>query len=143
MTDQIVYSSQASESMTAADLEGILEHSRVANHLNHITGALVYVEGVFLQILEGEKTEVTKLMERIQQDPRHHSVKIFFEAEASDRTFGSWRMAFVDATPEQLATWAGCPETATIEDIVEDIEQNPDRLAQFAGGMLKVLSLSA
>ena len=140
MTYQIVYSSQAHELITAAVLEQILERSRVNNAANNVTGALIYVEGVFLQILEGEKAVLAALMERIARDPRHHSVKVFFEAEAGERTFGSWRMAFVDATPEQLALWAGLPGATGIERIVEDVDRSPHRLAQVIRGIVKALS---
>ena len=55
MPYQIMYSSQASAPMTVAGLEQILADARTGNQARDVTGALVYVDGVFFQILEGEK----------------------------------------------------------------------------------------
>ena len=48
-------------------------------------------------------------------------------------------MAYLSPTPEEISVWAGLPGAATIESILEDIDRNPDRAAQFAGSMLKAL----
>ena len=140
MIHQIVYSSEATKPMMPGDLENLLAHSRVANAGRDITGALVYVDGVFLQILEGAQDAVTGLMSRIEHDPRHRSVKVFFSAQAPQRTFGSWSMAYVDAKPEQIAAWAGLQGAAAVETIIEDIGRSPNRLADFVGGILKAIS---
>ena len=58
MTYQIMDSSQASEPMTAVALETILADARTGNAARNVTGALIYVDGVFLQILEGDKAVV-------------------------------------------------------------------------------------
>ena len=41
-----------------------------------ITGVLVYAEGVFLQVLEGETEAITLLMARISRDLRHEAVAV-------------------------------------------------------------------
>lgn len=140
MIHQIVYSSEATKPMMPGDLENLLAHSRVANAGRDITGALVYVDGVFLQILEGAQDAVAGLMTRIEHDPRHSSVKVFFTGQTPERTFGSWSMAYVDATPEQIAAWAGLRGAATVETIIQDIGRSPNRLADFVGGILKAIS---
>jgi Sensors of blue-light using FAD len=140
VTYQIVYSSQASESLTPDDLEALLSSSRAANDANDITGALVYVDGIFLQFLEGDKDVLADLVDRIEKDPRHSLFKVFFEAEATERTFGSWKMAYVDAKPEQVAIWAGLPGTTSIQAIVDSVDQNPQQLAKFAAELLRVLT---
>ena len=75
MPYQIMYSSQATKPMTVADLEAILEDARSGNEARNVTGALVYVDGVFFQIIEGDKDDVQKLMASIAADSRHHSVR--------------------------------------------------------------------
>jgi len=98
MTYQIVYSSEAAAPMQTGDLEKLLDHARRSNAANGITGALVYAEGSFLQILEGDTARVQELMAKIQRDVRHEAVLILREGEVPEAIFGSWKMAFVSAT---------------------------------------------
>jgi len=56
MPFQIIYSSQATELMTVTELEEILSDARVGNKARNITGALIYVDGVFFRF-----SRVTKL----------------------------------------------------------------------------------
>src|SRR6478735_6655344 len=81
MPYQIMYSSQATKPMTITGLEEILEDARTGNQARNVTGVLVYVDGVFFQIIEGDKDIVRKLMANIASDSRHQSVKVFYEAE--------------------------------------------------------------
>jgi hypothetical protein len=139
MPYQIVYSSQAIQPMRATDLEKILMDARVGNETRNVTGVLIYVDGVFFQILEGDKDVVVALMKSIAQDSRHSSVKIISESDASERAFGSWRMAYLNATPDQMSIWAGLPGTITIESILEGVEHHPQGIAQIAKGILEAL----
>lgn len=140
MPYQMIYSSQATKPLTLEDLEEILEDARDGNERRNVTGVLVYVDGVFLQILEGERDQLVALMASIGRDPRHSSVKVFHEGEAAARMFGDWRMAYVDATPEQMAVWTGLPGTATMDTILTDIHGDPGRASQFAAGLLEALA---
>lgn len=140
MPYQLIYSSQASRPMTATGLEEILLDARAGNNARDITGILVYVDGVFLQIIEGDREAVLHLMTSLGKDSRHNSIKIIHEAEIEERTFASWRMAYLDATPEQMAAWAGLSGTATIESILEDLSHSTHRAARVPGNLLKALA---
>ena len=139
MLYQLVYSSQATQPMTATDLEKILVDARVGNETRNVTGVLIYVDGVFFQILEGDQDAIAALMKSIARDSRHSSVKIISENPADERAFGSWRMAYLDATPEQMSLWAGLPGTTTIDAILEVVERHPQGIAQVARGILEAL----
>jgi len=140
MLYQIIYSSQATEAMTAAELERILEDARVGNEARGITGALIYVDSVFFQVLEGEREAVRTLMASIARDPRHHAVKIFYQAEIAERAFGTWRMAFLSATPEEVSGWLGRPGTATIEDLLAESKLDSESVPRFLGHVLRALA---
>ena len=74
----------------------------------NVTGTLIYVDGVFFQIIEGDKDVVQDLMANIARDSRHHSVKVFYEAEVDVRTFASWSMAYqMRAQPVALGRFEG------------------------------------
>ena len=139
MLYQLIYSSQSSRPMTAADLEEILSDARAGNEARNITGVLVYVDGVFLQIIEGEREAVIGLMKSIASDTRHSGVTIFHEAEVEERTFASWRMAHLSASPQQMAAWAGLPGTTTLESVLRDLSQK-ERAARVASNLLQALA---
>jgi hypothetical protein len=140
MPFQVIYSSRARQRMSIEDLANILRDARAGNETRNVTGALLFVDGVFLQVLEGEKDVVLGLMRSIAADSRHTDVKVFHEAEVEHRAFGQWRMAYVDATPQRLSAWLGLPGTATIDSIVADLDRDPTGAANVAAGVLRALA---
>jgi hypothetical protein len=140
MPYQIMYSSQATEPMTVTGLEEILTDARTGNEARNVTGALVYVDGVFFQVIEGDKDVVHKLMGSIASDSRHHSVKVFYEAEVEVRAFESWSMAYLSPTAEQMAKWAGLPGTATVEELLADISRGSQRVSRILVNILNALT---
>ena len=125
--------------MTVSDLEKILMDARTGNQARGVTGALVYVDGVFFQIIEGDKEVVQKLMASIASDSRHQSVTVFYQAEVDARGFGSWSMAYVSASAEQMSQWAGLPGTATVEELLAEINRSPHRVPRILPNILNAL----
>ncbi|MBC7990350.1 MAG: BLUF domain-containing protein [Luteimonas sp.] len=139
MTYQIVYSSEAATPMQTGDLEELLDHARRSNAIKGITGALVYAEGIFLQILEGDKVRVQDLMAKIRRDVRHGGVIILREGEIPAAIFGSWKMAYVGATPQQVAKWAGLSLANGTTESLSEVAEEQSRTAQFAQDILSLL----
>ena len=140
MTYQTIYSSESATPMQMEDLEEILEHARRNNARSGITGALVYVDGVFLQILEGHAEVVQELMEKISRDVRHETVTVLKQGEIPAAIFRDWKMAYVSATSEQIAKWAGLSGTTAIPDILSDMRSDPFKATQVAQSILSVLA---
>jgi Sensors of blue-light using FAD len=126
--------------MQMDDLEEILEHARRSNAKKGITGALVYVDGVFLQILEGDSGVVQELMAKIFRDVRHETVTVLKQGDIPAAIFRDWKMAYVSATAEQVAKWAGLSGTTAIPDILTDMRNDPFKASQVAQSILSVLS---
>ena len=139
MTYQTIYFSAASTPMQVEELEDILEQAQSNNSSNGITGALVYIDGSFLQILEGEKARVQTLMQKISKDFRHETVTVLQEGEIAAAAFSEWKMAYVSATPEQVARWAGLSGTTQLPEVWQDIRQDPSKATQLANSILSVL----
>jgi hypothetical protein len=68
---------------------------------------MLYGNGCFVQVLEGEQATVSALYERIKQDGRHRDVTTFADKTIAQRAFGEWAMAFHHASPQQLAQVSG------------------------------------
>jgi Sensors of blue-light using FAD len=139
VTYQIIYSSKAETPMQTDDLQELLDHARRSNAAKSITGALVYAEGIFIQILEGDKLRVIELMAKIRQDVRHANVSVLREGEVPTASFGSWKMAYVSATPKQVAQWAGVSVANDITDTLNETAEEQKRTAQFAQDILSLL----
>ncbi|MEH6756655.1 MAG: BLUF domain-containing protein [Parasphingorhabdus sp.] len=71
----------------------IAEGSAAHNRLSDLTGSLVFVDGAFIQILEGPPDEVEKTFERICCDFRHVDVRLIDFINVSERLFEDWDMA--------------------------------------------------
>lgn len=140
MAYQVIYSSQAVVPMPLAELERILVDARAGNERRGVTGALVYVEGVFLQILEGPEDTVRSLMTRIAADSRHASLKIVHEAEVETPMFSTWRMAYLTPTPGELADWLGLAGAASLEQILAEVHQASAGGPRVAEGILNALA---
>ncbi|MBC7779203.1 MAG: BLUF domain-containing protein [Proteobacteria bacterium] len=72
----------------------ILRSARRNNANRGVTGALVFSDGCFAQVLEGARDDVEAVFESIQCDPRHCEVTILHLRPIEARSFGAWSMAF-------------------------------------------------
>ena len=140
MPFQLIYSSFAASDLAMADLAVMLEESRIRNRARNITGVLVLVDGVFFQILEGEKDDVLDLMERIKRDPRHHGLKLYRERETDERAFESWSMAYLSPSAEEVSRWAELDGSTTVETVLSALESEPGRLPGMVVNILKAIA---
>lgn len=92
----LAYCSSASRLLDSAELVELLRQSRENNLRRGITGLLLYHDGSFMQVLEGEIDAVQTLYHTICGDPRHKTVTRLTAAPLARRNFGEWSMAFVD-----------------------------------------------
>ena len=90
----IAYVSAAAAPMSEEDVLSILHQARANNTRYGLTGALLYFEGRFIQILEGPDDEVHARFAAISADPRHRSIHKISEDEIAERQFPEWTMAF-------------------------------------------------
>ncbi len=109
MLIELLYTSSATNGVDENALVALLEVSRRNNEANNITGLLVYHEGTFMQVLEGEEEAVMRLYQRILQDPRHTGTRMLWKLPIETRAFGDWAMAFrelSDVDPARLAGYS-------------------------------------
>ena len=95
---QMAYLSFATRNLKAncdKEIQEILEKARKHNAEKGITGQLLYRSGIFMQLLEGDKEEITSLLGRILLDSdRHENIKILLNQPMEERVFPDWSMAF-------------------------------------------------
>ncbi len=108
---RLVYFSKASGLLDQADLLSILESSRRNNAQTGIKGLLLFVNGVFVQVLEGPAATVRSLVTTLEKDPRHSDIRVVFEEEITKPLFADWTMAYLNADLTELLKAAGLANT--------------------------------
>lgn len=96
MLVRLMYASRAADSVTQEDLVAILKKSKACNPALGVTGVLCLSGGIFLQVLEGGRNEVSALYNRITADPRHHHATLLSFEEIGERSFACWSMGQVN-----------------------------------------------
>ncbi|MEO9968367.1 MAG: BLUF domain-containing protein [Hyphomonadaceae bacterium] len=93
---RLIYTSKATRLLKRQELFKLLNSARSANAELGITGLLIYHEGCFLQVLEGEKDALGACYKKIQKDGRHTSFIELANEASTGRLFSAWWMAYRD-----------------------------------------------
>src|ERR1700761_981565 len=91
---QLLYASNTQPDLTPDVLDEILTASRHNNAMMGITGLLLYIDGGFLQMLEGDELALRELYGRIADDRRHSNLRQMLDREVATRAFPGWSMGF-------------------------------------------------
>ena len=90
----MLYISTAVKPMNYDELSALLQQCRDNNHERGITGMLLYQNGTFMQMLEGEKQVVLDLYDKIRNDDRHTGIHTVLSGDVEERNFKDWSMGF-------------------------------------------------
>lgn len=102
MLYHVIYISKAVIPLSGEALSHLLQQSRRWNESIGITGMLLYIErhmmsqitGRFMQVIEGDESNIKPLFEKIKQDPRHHQLMLLQDGPIGQRSFNNWVMGF-------------------------------------------------
>jgi uncharacterized membrane protein (DUF373 family) len=112
---QISYISAATEPMSTQALLGLLQECRENNAGRGVTGMLLYGNGTFLQVLEGEERVIDGLIDT--------DLQILHRTTIERRQYSDWSMGFKRVSDKELRHVEG------LRDFREK-DFNPDYLAQ-------------
>ena len=104
---QLIYTSEAKNNFSPSELQNLLLTVRRNNDRDAITGMLLYEDGTFLQVLEGENDVIESTYQRIAADKRHHKIMLIARFEIDHRSFHDWEMGFFDASGGKLLQLPG------------------------------------
>ncbi|RZK36438.1 MAG: BLUF domain-containing protein [Hymenobacter sp.] len=113
----IIYISRATRQLSSIELIALLVQARRKNEAIGITGAMVYSEGQFMQVLEGDEATVTALYKCILADARHQAILKLADKPIAERQFLNWTMAFREITPAQMKGLDGYTSPAEWEQL--------------------------
>lgn len=120
----LIYTSVANPStLSMTEVQSILASSRRNNKKLDICGMLLFHEGSFFQILEGEKPVLDKLYEKIARDPRHANLRKLIEEPIEERAFGEWSIGHADVSADRISSIPGLNDFFTSGKSYNDLGQ--------------------
>jgi hypothetical protein len=94
MSHTICYISNQTEPLSDTDLNALFNYILKNNPPREITGILLFNNGIFLQVLEGEKEVLKILYKSIKADKRHHKILTIFNQPIEKRIFSDYNAGF-------------------------------------------------
>ena len=95
MLTRLVYASHAAQG-APEDIPGILAWSHRVNPELDVTGVLCFLDGVYMQYLEGDDAALQALFSSIRADTRHRDVTLLERRSVPKRAFPDWAMALLE-----------------------------------------------
>jgi Sensors of blue-light using FAD len=120
----LIYMSSATQLMNNDELLELLNTSRKNNSEKNLTGMLLYGEGAFVQVLEGEDDMVESTYEIIKADPRHKNLIQIISGKIDKRIFPDWSMGFKAVDRKIAEEFAGFIDIRNNGLLIED-EKHP------------------
>ena len=99
---RIIYLSSGVKVFSDEEINSLLDLSRKNNANYGITGLLLYADGNFLQIIEGEKEAIEMTYQKILNDSRHKNIILITNEPIKKRSFSDWKMGYSIVNPEFL-----------------------------------------
>lgn len=125
MLVRLLYVSKEIAAQPSKFAESNLEKFRKNNLANDVTGVLCSGDGIFLQVLEGERSAVNKLYVDICKDQRHTDIELLHFEEVTERVFYAWSMDYIPIS--------------TLYEMIKI--QNPDFDPYLSSGKLSLYSV--
>ena len=135
----IVYVSSAVKPFSSTELVELLSKSHVNNATVGITGMLLYKDGNFMQVLEGEQEAVRALDVKIKRDPRHRGVLTLLQGQLAERQFPDWSMGFKDLNTVDLRSTPGYSEFLNCPLTEEEFLKDPSRCKKLLLTFKKIM----
>ena len=98
----IVYLSTAVKLLDDEQLIEILNSARENNAERNVTGVLLYSEGTFIQVIEGDNDDVDAIFSKIETDTRHKNLITLIDGPIQERSFSDWSMGFSTAKADKV-----------------------------------------
>lgn len=123
----VIYVSSAVKQFSSSELIELLEKSRKNNLEQNITGMLLYKDGNFMQLVEGEEEAVNSLESKIRNDLRHRNMIILLKGYIEHRQFSEWSMGFRDLSSQEILSTPGYSEFMNTPLTGEEFSSDPTR----------------
>ncbi len=134
MLHTLCYVSSCKETLTAKDLEHLFHVNKRNNTEHGVSGILIYNNGNFLQILEGDKDMVKSLFKKIKRDSRHRNLIALINNSIDERIFHDYDSGFIqfeDPKKRQelhnYISWLKEAEIKNVDKVIRIVENFIDK----------------
>ncbi len=127
----LIYVSSATMPLSEDELIGLLDQSRKRNRDLNVTGMLLYADGNFIQVLEGEEADVDAIFLSILNDRRNRGIIVIEKESIERRDFPDWSMGFEHVNDERKATLRGYTEFLEREIPADEIVRNSNEIVEL------------
>jgi hypothetical protein len=90
----LIYCSVPTKKLKDEEVEELLLVARQANHIRNITGMLLCLQDMYVQLIEGDEADTRQLYINLTNDPRHRNITILKEGYIENRFFPEWSMGY-------------------------------------------------
>jgi hypothetical protein len=101
----------------SAAIHTMLAYIRPANTRAGLTGALMFNQSCFAQVLEGPVEALEATYRRIVKDPRHSDIELLAQGTVPCRTFPLWSMAYVGQSASAAARYRRIAESTGFDPV--------------------------
>ncbi len=123
---QLIYRSEKTSSFPESEIQAMLQKFKAPNTIHEITGILFYIDGHFIQCLEGSEANVEQLLSNIIQDPRNTSLSVLSDVTVTERRFPTWWMGFKSMSTNELMQQEGFIDISSKETLDRLLNRHQD-----------------
>lgn len=123
------------DAATDAVIQDILATSRTKNASLSVTGALLFSESCFSQVLEGDESALRMILESIRVDARHRDVTLLSFRQVPQRRFLGWSMAYAGVSAGPI--WMAKIEGVLVTPSVINSDRLGDELLEFMTDLIR------
>ncbi|WKK82069.2 BLUF domain-containing protein [Marivirga arenosa] len=132
MLSQLVYVSDRVNN-SEKEIENILQACKKNNPDLGITGALLYSDKKFLQLVEGENDTIMTLYDKIKDDHRHKNCIMLSYMPITKKSFPSWHMGSkkIGSNEIEFDTSINSAEKQIFSNLLDGKEENGSKTKQI------------
>ncbi|MEW7279852.1 BLUF domain-containing protein [Aquimarina sp. 2201CG1-2-11] len=90
----ISYVSTVNPTLSNSDITKLMDYVNTYNNAKGIIGILIYSDGNFFQVLEGSKSVIQEMFEKIKKDTRHHNIIKMLDQEIEGPPFSEYHSSY-------------------------------------------------
>ena len=135
---RLIYASRSNPILDGSEVYSLLATSKRNNKEHALTGVLLYGQGYFLQVLEGDRDEVNRDFQLIVADQRHHDVRIIEAANTGEREFSEWSMEIIGWPDEIDSRLKKILRETTGEEELRPFELDRSQVVSFLKRLVKL-----
>ncbi|MBT0606697.1 BLUF domain-containing protein [Aequorivita echinoideorum] len=94
MLSTICYISNSVKLFPDEEIQALFDQTISNNNYYGITGILIYQEGTFIQVIEGENAIIDALFYKIERDERHNQITVILRHPIDERIFSNYKLGF-------------------------------------------------